>query len=87
MTTKPADISTSDKQLTRRARRAFFVGLFDLTWRLSGAMLLPLFVGMAIDSKIGGSGQSFSIIGFFIGMIFGVVVIRSIVKKLGVSEK
>jgi positive regulator of sigma E activity len=50
-------------------------------------MLLPLFVGMAIDSKIGGSGQSFSITGFFIGMIFGVVVIRSIVKKLGVSEK
>ncbi len=87
MTTKPADISTSDQQLTRRARRAFFVGLFDLTWRLSGAMLSPLFVGMLIDSKIRGSGQAFSTAGFFLGMIFGVLVIRNIVKKIGVNEK
>ena len=87
MTTKPADVSTSDQQLTRRARRAFFVSLFDLTWRLSGAMLLPLFVGMIIDSKVGGNGQTFSIAGFFVGMVFGVLVIRSIAKKLGVNER
>lgn len=76
MTTKNSDDST------RAAKRAFFVSLFDLTWRLAGAMLLPIFIGLYIDSKTG-EGKTYATIGFFVGMIAGAFVIRSIVQKIG----
>lgn len=82
MSSKPADLSTSDPELTRRARRAFFVNLFDMTWRLAGAMLAPMFIGLFIDSRMSGGGQGFALAGFAVGMIFGVIVIKSIVVKL-----
>ena len=83
MTTKPAEISTSDDELTRRARRAFFVGLFDMSWKLGAGMLAPLFAGLFIDSRVSGDSQTFAIIGFFSGMVVGVIIIRQIVRKLG----
>lgn len=83
--TKPADISTSETELTRRARRAFFVGLFDMSWRLGAGMLAPLFLGLFIDSRISGDGQAFAIIGFFVGMVIGVLIIRQVVRKLSVN--
>lgn len=82
MMTKPADISTSDMEKTRRARRAFFVGLFDMSWRLGAGMLAPLFIGLFIDSRMAGEGQAFAILGFIIGMGVGVIIIRQIVRKL-----
>ena len=84
MTTKPAEISTSDAELTRRARRAFFVGLLDLTAKMSGAMLAPLFLGLFIDSRISGGGQAYAITGFLVGMVCGVLVLRGMMR--GVSR-
>lgn len=80
MTTSPND------EKTRAAKRAFFVSLFDLSWRLLGAMLLPLFIGLYIDSKVAGDSQTFALVGFFIGMVCGTLVIRSIVIKLSQGE-
>lgn len=77
-----AAMTTNDNSDKRRAaKRAFFVSLFDLSWRMAGAMLGPLFIGLFIDSRRG-HGQSFAFVGFFIGMICGALVIRSIVIKL-----
>lgn len=71
----------SDDGKVQKAKRAFFVSLFDLSWRMLGAMLLPIFIGMFIDSRIG-HGQVFSLIGFLVGIAGGVFIIRSIVRKL-----
>ncbi len=79
--TKAAAKSTT-KPTAQGAKRAFFVGLFDLTWRLLGAMLLPIFVGLYIDSKQAGDGQTFALIGFVLGMVAGIFVMRSVVRKL-----
>ena len=72
--------TTKDNKV-RAAKRAFFVSLFDLSWRLLGAMLGPLFVGLYIDSRRSG-GQGFALAGFLIGMIMGALVIRSVIKKI-----
>jgi F0F1-type ATP synthase assembly protein I len=78
-----AALKTTDDESarTRAAKRAFYVSLFDLSWRLLGAMLGPLFIGLYIDSKRDG-GQTFALIGFVLGMICGVLVIRSVVNKI-----
>ena len=66
---------------TRAAKRAFFVSLFDLSWRLLGAMLLPLFIGLYIDSRRD-SGQGFALAGFAIGMVCGALAMRSVIKNI-----
>jgi len=73
--------TTSKNQDTRAAKRAFFVNLFDLSWRLLGAMLLPLAIGIFIDSQRD-NGQPFSYAGFAVGMVCGALTLRSVVRKL-----
>ncbi len=79
--TKAAATSTT-KHTKQGAKRAFFVGLFDLSWRLLGAMLAPLFIGLYIDSRQAGDGQGFALGGFLLGMVAGVLVMRGVVRKL-----
>jgi F0F1-type ATP synthase assembly protein I len=78
---KAAESSTTKEEKVRQAKRAFFMNLFDLSWRMLAAMLAPLFVGMYIDSNRSG-GQGFTTAGFFVGMVGGVFVLRDIVRKL-----
>lgn len=78
--TKLAASETTDNKEVRKAKRAFFVSLFDLSWRMLASMLLPIFLGLYIDSKRG--GQLFAYIGFAIGMVGGALVMRSVVRKL-----
>jgi F0F1-type ATP synthase assembly protein I len=80
MTAAALEPTTKDKK-KRAAKRAFVVSLFDLSWRLLGAMLLPLFIGLYIDSKRGG-GQGFALAGFGIGMVLGALVIRNVINKI-----
>jgi F0F1-type ATP synthase assembly protein I len=79
--TKLAAIKTTKDEKVREAKRAFILSLFDLSWRLLGAMLAPLFIGLYIDSKRD-HGQAFALTGFVIGMICGALVLRSVVKKI-----
>ena len=74
---------TTDKDngKVRAAKRVFLTSLFDLSWRLLGAMLLPLFIGLYIDSQRG-SGQGFAIAGFVVGMFCGVYAMRSVIRKI-----
>lgn len=78
---KTAAIKTTDVAKVREAKRAFFMNLFDLSWRLAGAMLAPIFIGLYIDS-IRDNGQGFALAGFLVGMICGVLVMRSVVRNL-----
>ena len=49
-------------------------------------MLVPIFIGLFIDSKIG-KGQTFAIIGFFVGIVGGIYVIRTTIKKVTAGNK
>jgi hypothetical protein len=83
---KTAANKTTDPLKVREAKRAFFMNLFDLSWRLAGAMLGPLFIGLYIDSRRD-NGQGFAFAGFFIGMILGVFAMRSVVRGLEGGDK
>lgn len=78
--------TTSNGDKSKAAKTAFFVALFDLSWRMLGAILGPLFIGLYIDSKRD-NGQGFATVGFLVGMILGVIVMRSIVRKLARNSK
>lgn len=75
------DMKKPEGEKVQNAKRAFIVGLFDLSWRMLTVMLVPIFIGLFIDSKFH-KGQTFAIGGFFIGIAGGVYIIRSIVNKL-----
>ncbi len=78
---KIAGVNTTKSEKVRKAKRAFILNLFDLSWRLLGAMLLPIFVGLYIDSHRNG-GQTFALIGFAVGMVAGGLVMRDVIKKI-----
>lgn len=80
-----ADSKEPDPQEVSKARRLFFVSFFDLSWRLLVAMLVPIFIGMFIDSQLN-KDKTFAIIGFAVGMIGGILVLRSVIKKLSKGD-
>ena len=77
--------TTSDKTV-KKAKRLFFVGLLDLSWRLSASIMVPILVGAFADRKFD-TGSRFTIIGLFIGFALAVFVIRGIVIKLNKETK
>lgn len=79
--TKIAATKTTEDEKVRNSKRAFYISLFDLSWRMLGAMLVPLFIGLYIDS-LRNHGQPFAYIGFATGMVAGGFVLRSVVRKL-----
>lgn len=79
--TKIAAIKTTRDEKVRQAKRTFYISLLDLSWRLLAAMLLPIFLGLYLDSHFS-EGKVFSYIGFILGMIGGALVLRSVVRKL-----
>lgn len=83
---KTADRLTTDSDEVNGKKRAFFVYLFELTWKMLGAMLLPLFIGIYIDSSRD-SGQAFSLAGFFVGLVLSILVLRAFVQKISGDHK
>lgn len=80
--TKPAALKTTRDEKVRDAKRAFILNLFDMSWKMAAAMLVPIFIGLIIDSQRAGDDQTFTLIGFVMGMIASALVIRSVVKGL-----
>jgi hypothetical protein len=78
---RTAALKTTRDEKVRDAKRAFILGLLDLSWKMAAVMLLPIFVGLYIDSR-SDQGQTFTLLGFVVGMIGAVLVIRSIVRGL-----
>lgn len=79
--TRAAALKTTRDEKVRQAKRAFILNLFDLSWKMAGAMVVPILIGLYIDSQRG-SGQTFTLVGFIAGMILSALVIRNIVKGL-----
>lgn len=79
--TKTAALKTTRDEKVREAKRAFILGALDMTWKMAAAMLTPILAGLYIDSTRD-NGQTFTLIGFVLGMIASAFVIRNIVKRL-----
>ena len=67
------------------AKKAFFIALFDLSWKMLAAMLVPIFGGLYLD-KLTGSDKKFAYVGFVMGIIATVLVIKSVVNRLSKEE-
>lgn len=86
MTMKTADKLPTDSQEVREAKRLFFLKLADLSWKLAGAFLIPVFAGLAIDASRGGDSQVFTIIGLVVGFIAAIMIITKLGFDSGVSK-
>ncbi len=81
MTQKAAAKPTTTDESVQKAKRLFFTGLLDLSWRLALAILIPMLSGAFIDNKFD-SGSVFTIAGMIIGFILSVWLIKSVVAKI-----
>lgn len=61
------------------AKKKFFAGLFDMSWRLALVFLIPVFVGVWLDGQRG--GNAFTLTGLMLGIIGSVFVIKKIVSE------
>jgi F0F1-type ATP synthase assembly protein I len=79
--TKSAGKTTTSEETVKKAKRLFFVGLFDISWRLAAAIIIPVVGGHWIDNKTD-SGNLFTLIGLFSGTILAGFIIYKTSKKL-----
>lgn len=77
-----AATKTTEQVKVSAAKRAFFVNLLDMSWRLFGAILVPILLGAFIDSKQSSGGQGFTLAGFILAIIFAIIVIYGLVRKI-----
>jgi F0F1-type ATP synthase assembly protein I len=78
-----ADNEPTNQDKISSAKRRFFMGLLDMSWRLAAAFLLPVFIGLWLDS--GRDSSLFTLIGLVIGVIGSIFVIRKIVSEYSVE--
>lgn len=81
MMQKAAAGATNTDIKAKKARRLFFVGLFDLSWRMAAAIIFPILLGSFLDKKFD-EDPTFTIIGLAIGFCLAALVIRAMVIKL-----
>lgn len=84
MKKRPADQPTTDSDRVLAAKRMFVAKLLDLSWKLAGAFLVPVFIGAGIDGVRDGDSKRFVIIGLVIGFIAAILVIVAMAKDNGV---
>lgn len=76
---------TTDKQKIDKAKKQFFAGLFDMSWRLAGVFLIPVGIGLWLDGRGDGSGNTFTLAGIALGVIGSVFVIKKIVSEYSIE--
>lgn len=79
--TKSAGKTTTSGETVKKAKRLFFVGLFDISWRLAAAIIVPVVAGHWLDNKQD-SGNLYTIIGLLSGTILAGFIIYRTSKKL-----
>lgn len=83
---KIAANKTTREERVREGKRAFILGLVDLSWRLAAAFLTPVVIGLAIDSTRDNS-TTFTTVGIFIGLALAFLVILKLAKDSGENIK
>jgi len=82
---KIAATETTKDEKVRDAKRAFILGLVDLSWKLASAFLVPVAIGVTVDSTRDGS-KTFTTAGIFIGIVLAFLVIIQLARNSGVSR-
>lgn len=84
---KAADTSTTDKDPDRadQARNLFLVTLFDLSWRLAAAFLVPTLLGVAAD-RVFGTDPALTIVGVVLGVLAAGYTVRKVIEDLPKGE-
>lgn len=72
--TKIAATKTTKEEKISAAKSAFIMSLFDISWRMATAFLVPVIVGVLIDQRQGDQ-QTFTIAGVIIGVLLAILVI------------
>lgn len=80
--TKIAAHKTTKEEKVRDAKRAFILGLVDLSWKLASAFLVPVAIGLALDGTKEDS-KTFTTIGIFVGLAFAFLVIVQLARNSG----
>lgn len=78
--TKIAASKTTKEEKVTAAKRAFILGLFDISWKLAGAFLIPVAIGLSLDK---GDSKTYGTIGIFVGVILAFLVIAQIARNMG----
>lgn len=77
--TNLAAAKTTKQEEVREAKRAFILGLFDLSWKLAGAFLLPVFAGVILDQSR--DNTYFTYIGVGLGFVLSLLVIAQMARS------
>lgn len=78
--TKIAASETTKGEKVREAKRAFLLGLLDLSWKLAGSFLAPVLIGVIIDGQKGDS-KTYTTAGIFIGLVLAFLVILQLARN------
>ena len=78
---RSAGKTTTSDETVKKAKRLFFVGLLDISWRLAGAIIIPVLAGYWLDNKAD-SGNLFTITGLLFGTVLAGFTIYKAYKKL-----
>lgn len=70
---KIALMKTTKEVQVSAAKRAFILGLIDLSWRLAAVFIVPFFIGMALGNSTA-------------GIIIGTVCAILFIIKLGIDS-
>lgn len=76
--TKAAKEATKTRQV-EKAKKTFYMGLFDLSWRLAAVFLAPLFAGLWLDR--GKDSPTFAIVGLALGIVGSIYIIKQTVAE------
>lgn len=86
MTQKAAAKTTTTNQNVQKAKRLFYMGLLDLSWKLALAIIIPMVLGSVLDNKLD-TGSAFTLAGMLLGIVLSVLIIRALTIKLSKELK
>lgn len=72
--TKIAASKPTKEEKISAAKSAFIMSLFDISWRMATAFLVPVVAGVIIDGQRGDQ-KTFTIVGVIVGVLLAIMVI------------
>lgn len=73
--------TTTNEERAKKAKRLFFIGLADLSWRLAAVIIIPIAGGSWLDDRLN-KGDLFTLIGLGLATIFSAYIIYRTSQKL-----
>lgn len=76
-----AATKTTKQEKVRSAKRAFILGIVDLSWKLASAFLVPVLLGVTVDSAR--NTNTYTYVGLGLGLVLSILVIYQVVSSAG----